>query len=112
MISTIAPDLTASQRAAIARLSHRRGRPVGRLLHNHRYRRDPTHTYSWTFGDGGISSLKNPAHTYLSAGSYTPKVIVTDSTGQTATATATVTVTAPTAVAGAPYPVSRRVRFG
>lgn len=27
--------------------------------------------YSWTFGDGGTSSLQNPSHTYANAGSYT-----------------------------------------
>ncbi|MAB78478.1 MAG: hypothetical protein CMJ89_03900 [Planctomycetes bacterium] len=28
-------------------------------------------SWSWAFGDGGTSSLQNPAHTYASAGTYT-----------------------------------------
>lgn len=34
-------------------------------------------TYSWLFGDGGSSSLKNPTHTYASAGIYTVRLVVT-----------------------------------
>ena len=32
---------------------------------------DPITTYSWTFGDGGISALTNPAHMYSASGTYT-----------------------------------------
>ena len=33
-------------------------------------------TYSWTFGDGGQSTLQNPLHTYTSAGVYTVSLTV------------------------------------
>jgi gliding motility-associated-like protein len=38
-------------------------------------------TYSWNFGDGGISTLANPTHAYSVTGSYTVKLLVTDSIG-------------------------------
>lgn len=31
---------------------------------------DPATSWSWTFGDGGVSSSKNPSHAYASAGTY------------------------------------------
>ncbi|MDX2003384.1 MAG: PKD domain-containing protein [Chitinophagales bacterium] len=37
-----------------------------------------TLTYSWQFGDGGISTLKDPVHTYADTGNYTVTLIVTD----------------------------------
>lgn len=37
------------------------------------------HSYSWTFGDGGFSSLSNPGHTYNQAGTYTVCLFITDS---------------------------------
>ena len=46
-----------------------------------------TISYQWLFGDGGTSTLVNPQHTYTSAGNYTVKLIVTNSTGCTDTAT-------------------------
>ena len=33
--------------------------------------------WAWTFGDGGTSTLRNPAHTYSSAGTYTVTLDVT-----------------------------------
>lgn len=38
--------------------------------------------WQWTFGDGGASTLKNPNHTYALPGSYTVKLVVTDSSGK------------------------------
>jgi PKD repeat protein len=38
-------------------------------------------TYSWTFGDGGTSTLQNPAHTYGTAGTYAVSLTTTDPTG-------------------------------
>lgn len=35
-------------------------------------------TYSWTFGDGGISSNQNPHHTYMQAGVYPVRLIITN----------------------------------
>jgi len=38
--------------------------------------------WSWTFGDGGTSSVQNPSHTYASPGSYTVSLQVTTADGQ------------------------------
>jgi len=32
--------------------------------------------YNWNFGDGGTSTLQNPAHFYVAPGQYTPQLIV------------------------------------
>jgi glucose/arabinose dehydrogenase len=55
-------------------------------------------TYRWDFGDGGTSTAANPSHTYTTAGSYSPKLTVTDPTGLTGSASVLVTAgnTAPT----------------
>jgi PKD repeat protein len=37
--------------------------------------------WSWHFGDGGVSSARNPSHTYASAGTYTATLTVTDNDG-------------------------------
>jgi PKD repeat protein len=53
-------------------------------------------SYSWTFGDGGTSTLQNPSHSYAAGGSYTATLRVTDNQGAaSATTSKTVTVTAP-----------------
>jgi PKD repeat protein len=44
-------------------------------------------TYLWTFGDGGTSTLQNPSHQYLVAGTYTPSVTATDNVSSQSTAT-------------------------
>ena len=36
-----------------------------------------THTYSWTFGDGGSSTAASPNHTYADDGTYTVSLTVT-----------------------------------
>ncbi|TDH25627.1 PKD domain-containing protein [Segetibacter sp. 3557_3] len=36
-------------------------------------------SYFWSFGDGGTSTLKNPAHFYSKSGSYSVKLVVTSS---------------------------------
>lgn len=38
-------------------------------------------TYLWDFGDGNTSDLLNPSHTYASNGTYSVKLIVTNSNG-------------------------------
>ncbi|MDP4282827.1 MAG: PKD domain-containing protein [Bacteroidota bacterium] len=38
-------------------------------------------SYLWNFGDGSISTIQNASHTYLSEGSYTVKLIVTNASG-------------------------------
>jgi gliding motility-associated-like protein len=40
-----------------------------------------TLSYSWDFGDGGISFLGNPTHAYNATGLFTVRLIVTDPTG-------------------------------
>jgi PKD repeat protein len=39
-------------------------------------------SWRWDFGDGGMSFLKNPSHTYNAAGNYTVCLIVTDQCGK------------------------------
>lgn len=42
-------------------------------------------TYEWTFGDGGISTDKNPTYTYLTEGVFTVCLTITDVNGCTDT---------------------------
>jgi PKD repeat protein len=49
-------------------------------------------TYSWTFGDGGISRDPNPEHTYTTAGTYTVRLSVSRDGGPISTATEQITV--------------------
>jgi PKD repeat protein len=42
-------------------------------------------SWSWTFGDGGTSSERNPHHRYALEGSYTVKLTVKDNDGLTST---------------------------
>ena len=49
--------------------------------------------YEWTFGDGAISTLDSPNHTYDTVGTYTATLTVTDDFGASRTASVTVTVT-------------------
>ena len=39
------------------------------------------HNFLWDFGDGGTSNLKNPTHIYIYNGSYTVKLLATDTIG-------------------------------
>jgi PKD repeat protein len=41
----------------------------------------PPVTYLWAFGDGSTSSMKNPVHTYVNAGTYNVTMVGTDSYG-------------------------------
>jgi len=53
-------------------------------------------SYSWDFGDGTAeSSGVSPAHTYVTAGTYTVTLIVTDTIGQTGSDTLEVVVNEP-----------------
>jgi YD repeat-containing protein len=49
-------------------------------------------SYSWSFGDGGTASIASPTHAYVSAGTYTVTLTVTDNLGAQGTATTTATV--------------------
>lgn len=51
-------------------------------------------SYQWKFGDGGIASVQNPAHTYTAGGSYTAVLTVKSATGCTDSAKRTVVITA------------------
>lgn len=56
---------------------------------------NPT-SWSWTFGDSGTSTSRNPAHTYLNAGTYTVSLTATNNYGfGTITKTNYVSVTTP-----------------
>lgn len=55
--------------------------------------------WNWSFGDGSLSTLQNPTHTFTAAGSYTVSLTVADDDGNSTTATRTVTVAAPPAPA-------------
>ncbi len=53
-------------------------------------------TYSWNFGDGGTSTLKNPSHTYTTIGTFTVTETVTNAFGSdTETKVNYITTTAP-----------------
>lgn len=51
-----------------------------------------TISYAWDFGDGSVSSVKNPSHSYTTAGTYTVKLIVTSDNNCVDESTASVTV--------------------
>ncbi len=51
--------------------------------------------WSWSFGDGGTETVKNPSHTYTAGGTYTVTLRATDDDGATNDTSAPVTVTAP-----------------
>src|SRR5207344_2483263 len=38
-------------------------------------------TFSWAFGDGGSQVAANPTHTYVTAGTYTAQLTVSDGRG-------------------------------
>lgn len=42
--------------------------------------------WSWTFGDGGVSTEQNPTHTYALEGSYLVTLVITDASGLFASA--------------------------
>lgn len=48
--------------------------------------------YSWSFGDGGTSTVQNPVHTYTSSGTYQVSLIVTTNNGCKDTVSQSVTV--------------------
>lgn len=56
-------------------------------------------TYDWTFGDGGTSTATNPTHTYTATGTYTVRLIATNSFGckDTFTSTSLVSIGSPVA---------------
>ncbi len=51
--------------------------------------------YTWNFGDGSSANVQNPSHIYISAGTYTATLTVTDNGGATGSATKQIVVSAP-----------------
>ena len=49
-------------------------------------------TYEWDFGDDTTASGATPAHTYMTDGSFTVRLTVTDDLGDSSTATSTATI--------------------
>jgi glucose/arabinose dehydrogenase len=77
-----------------------------------------TLTYSWDFGTAGATSTQpNPSYTYSSGGSYTARLTVTDTTGQSSSAQVTIqagsapAITMITPAAGALFAVGDRIDF-
>jgi PKD repeat protein len=62
------------------------------------------YTYSWTFGDGGVSTVATPTHVYVSPGTYPVEVTVTDALGEKSGAQASVLVTG--SVGATPFSLS------
>ncbi|MGH7563563.1 MAG: S8 family serine peptidase [Gemmatimonadota bacterium] len=50
--------------------------------------------WSWTFGDGGASTLQNPSHAYACSGTYSVGLQVTDDGGRSRSTSQSVTVSA------------------
>jgi len=51
------------------------------------------YTWSWSFGDGGISDQQNPSYSYSTVGTFTAKLVVKDFGGIEGSDTAEVTIT-------------------
>ena len=63
---------------------------------------NPT-SWSWTFGDGGTSTLQNPTHAYTAAGTYTVSLTATNAAGSnTVTKTGYITAGSGPVVAALP----------
>jgi PKD repeat protein len=54
--------------------------------------------WTWDFGDQGSSSVRNPTHAFVAAGSYEVSLTATDNDEMTGTKVRTVTVTAPSPI--------------
>lgn len=61
-------------------------------------------SWAWSFGDGATSTQQNPSHTYVSNGSYTVSLTITDISGCTNTYSHTVTINPPITITPAITP--------
>ena len=59
-------------------------------------------SYAWTFGDGATATGPSTTHTYLTPGTYSAQLVVTDNMGATGSATQTIAVSAQAAPPAAP----------
>ena len=75
------PDFTSSCNGLLCAFTDRSTDPDGSVT-----------GWSWTFGDGGLSTVRSPSHTYASAGTYTVKLTATDNGGSAVQKTGSVTV--------------------
>ena len=57
----------------------------------------PFTSYTWSFGDGGVSDVANPSHLYAAAGSYGVSLTVTNDCGQSIEEDVVVVTGAPSA---------------
>lgn len=49
--------------------------------------------WNWEFGDGGVSNIQSPQHTYGTVSSFNPQLIVTDNYGCKDTSVSSITIT-------------------
>jgi PKD repeat protein len=59
-------------------------------------------SYAWTFGDGATGTGVTTSHSYATAGTYAPQLLVTDNKGATSSTTLTISVGAQAAPPAAP----------
>ena len=59
-------------------------------------------SYSWDFGDGGTSTLQNPSHSFLTAGSFTVALATSSNSGCVDTIRKSVTIISNTTAINAP----------
>ena len=50
-------------------------------------------SWNWTFGDGSTSKARSPKHTYYTAGTFTPMLVVSNSAGQFGSTNSSISVT-------------------
>lgn len=66
-------------------------------------------TYLWTFGDGKTSTAASPTYSYITPGSFTVNLTVTDSNGRQASRQQAITIIDNPNVPGQPGPISSEI---
>lgn len=69
-------------------------------------------SYQWSFGDGGTSTLQNPTHNYINPGSYTVRLIVSNTTDCSDTITRVNAVTVGSVQANFSAPLTACINTG